>query len=295
LFQSDGVDIPLDLIPALEPEQDIEFGGGTGDLVAQAGACFLGMRFAIHKELNDKKATDLVISAEPGPEGPRVRLAPFQHARIAGLKRHGRELSELEVFDIETPMPDAMYLKPEMEAALVKRLVCGELSPPGIVHVTSHCEATGPATLTHSLVLGGRRGVKMVERRATVSAIQHAGRDVPPRSGPLVFINACGATNLRYDSPATIPEAFLNAGVRAVVSPLVSVHIDAASALALYFFGEFRTQSRTVATALVRARIELLKRWTSPLGLFYTAYGETGLRLDDGIGEAPLRRERMAV
>jgi hypothetical protein len=172
-------------------------------------------------------------------------------------------------------------------------LVHGRTTGEGIVHVTSHCDAAeGTPALDHSLVLGGRRGLflrKTISLRVSVATIEYQGRH-PSHEGPLAFISACSATDTQYDSPTSIPEALLKAGYRAVVSPLVSVHVDPAFAMAMFFYAELRKEGN-VGTALVRARIDLMrcKSGHSPLGLLYTCYGESGLRLDDEVLDAPLR------
>lgn len=299
VFESD-VDAPLDLIPALEPPQGIRFRGPGSVLAADARRCFLGARFAVRKERpgGGPLSRNLTLNASAFADGPRVPLAVYWNRRLGRMDDELRLLQEFEVFEVSDPLPDDGLLRTRDEAGLAQRLVIGSELPRSIVHVTSHCDASKTTEpLNHALVLGGRVGLmhRLVELSVSVTRIQYEGRNVPPGQGPLAFVSACAATDLDLDSPTSIPQALLGAGFRAVVSPLVTVHVDPALAIAMYFYDALRHPGTTVGEALVRARLLLLERHLCPTGLLYTCYGETRLRLDEEAADIPLRRQPLSV
>jgi hypothetical protein len=300
------VDLPLDIMPVFRPRARFDANATEPEaLAAQAEARFLGLHFAVRKTLgHGGNGTDLRIRTEATSDGPRVAMAPYWHRSLYRVGGEIADLKRLPFCEVDLPRPDESMFKMnrwEAEQMLSDELVRGRDGRVGIVHVTSHCDTSGESAYDHALVMGeaikikDRLTLKESSLRVTVLAIDDAA-EVPRRTdGPLAFLNACGANNVRFDSPLTIPEALISAGYRAVISPLVSVHVEPAHALAMHFYEELTKRETNVGTALVAARRRLLaSNCSTPLGLLYSCYGETGLRLDEEVAETP-SQDRVLV
>jgi hypothetical protein len=109
------------------------------------------------------------------------------------------------------------------------------------VHVIAHCLSKEDSSYEHRFVFGGkgfraRHQVEVTVKSMDLEARYTSQPDVP--DGPLAFLSACGAADIEYKSPSTIPSTPLDAGYRAVVAPLVTLHHEPAREVAHLFFDE---------------------------------------------------------
>lgn len=275
------VDLPLDIMPVFDFDGDWDFNAtDAATLAAQSRDTFLGLRFAVRKDLSRADTSDSVIPGETGPRGGQVPLAPYWHRAVKGVDKELRELTNLGFFVIDQALPEESMSGRTAGRRLARLIAGGRPTPESIVHITSHCDAADDVpTPDHALRLAGGPRMQRGEVRVTAANLEFAGkRTARRRSGPgrLALISACGAADVRYDRPQSIPEALLRSGFRAVVSPLVSVTSGPSLAFALHLYRALSV-GLTVGEAIVNARRLLLEEHGDPLGMLYTCYGNSGL------------------
>ncbi|MEV5800568.1 CHAT domain-containing protein [Streptomyces collinus] len=296
LFFSSPVDFPVELLPVFDRSQgrkDLPSPDGPG-LEARAKGSFLGMHFAVRKYIQQSGEAYIpggqgqLIGSSDSAKEQDVALAPYWNQTLLRVAEEIRGLRGLDFLIVGDPLPSQeMASRRNADEELARLLVTGRDVREGVVHITAHCHTASKSSYDHSITFAARKSrwksIKEVDVRLYTIKAVHGELDSPIGESPcnrLAFISACGAANVRYDSPSTIPDAFLDCGYAAVVAPLVSIHVDSAAAFALHFYRSLDSDSNsTVGGALVEARKHLLRQFSNPVGLAYTCYGESRLRL----------------
>ena len=280
-------DVPLELLPILDEGSSFSAPDAM-ELEKQAKRCFLGLQFAVRRFrlVDNAVPADLHLRRKGTGRDQQVSVAPYWYEGLKRVKEEVSMLDSLSHYKTSIPEPSRDLLAvPGPEDRIAKMFVLGRQGKEEIVHVTAHCNAPAEISpLEHRIVLGAKVwwGIRMQEVSLSVGALAEAVRPLPGRDtpdGPLAFISACGAANFRFDSPASIPDALLSCGYRAVVSSMVSLHVDPAFAMARAFYSELC--KATVGGALVEASSKMIREHCNPIGLTYLCLGESRLRLEE--------------
>jgi hypothetical protein len=118
------------------------------------------------------------------------------------------------------------------------------------------------------------------EVAVSVSQLNGVRPRVQPEEGPVAFLNACSAAGVSFQSPTSIPQTLLDCRYRAVVGSLVAINVEPAMAAATTFY-KCLGDGDSIAVALVRMRRQLLEKPNhNPVGLAYTCYGDSLLKLE---------------
>lgn len=291
------LDLPIDIMPALQSRSARFVQGSADDVYEQARSSFIGMQFAVQKiRFGTEEEGSELIRSRLFNGGKCVVLAPYWHRGLEDVERLVHGLSTLGFFEVLHPLPDDNFMSLRDDREATDMVIDGRkppAGPEGVVHFACHCDAgdTLPS-LDHCLRLSGR-WLMGKELRLTVSSLQARGAGIA-QHGPIAVITACGASDVRYDKPVSIPDALLYAGFRSVISPMVSVKVKPGNALALFMYAALKSEGATVGSALVEARKLLLQRRGHALGLLYTCYGDARLHLDAEVIAQP-DRDRIAV
>jgi hypothetical protein len=288
------LDLPLDLMPALQPDRADFRPDSPRGLYKRACQWFVGLQFVVQKIRigNENDGSDKLVPRY-FREGPRVTLAPYWHRGLADVNDSVTKLSQLGFFDVQPALPNDRIIKLRDGREAARLLVHGRKHPEAIVHIAGHCDAKdGLSSLDHCLRLAGGRGLGRKELRLKVKYLKSGGAGVAAHR-PLAVITACGASDVRFDTPVSIPDALLYVGFRAVVSPLVSVNVDPGYAVTMHLYAAMK-KGEALGEALVTARRQLLERRGHTLGLLHTCYGDTRLHLDPEVVALP-SRDRIAA
>jgi hypothetical protein len=296
LWLHSPVDLPLELMPVMpgRPEFLPSLANPAGErLATAAGQCFPGLHFAVRRVGLEKHTFgDQRLRAEPAASPKRVLVAPYFHMHFRQFEQEMRGLGNLSCFRVRDPRPDEGMIKmTNAKKAMAQMLIEGERPREEIVHVIAHCLSKEDSSYDHRFVFGGKGFRARHQVEVTVKAMDFEARYTPQSEipdGPLAFLSACGAADIEYESPSTIPSTLLDAGYRAVIAPLVTLHPEPAREVARLFFDELSRarivgetrRAQTVGEALVRSRHALIRFQCNPLAMLYVCYGESRLRID---------------
>lgn len=293
LWVTSPVDLPVEILPLLPGPAEFSFQDGRRHpsaetqlhtLAGEAQQTFLGMRFAIRRvSTATSPFPHQFLRPMPKSEPARVAFAPFCHMDFERFRRDMEALDALGCYAFQAPQPDRAKLGTRTgPRRLAKMLLEGAVPREEIVHVTAHCRTPPNSPFEHALVFGGRGFFRKDELPLTMEVLDSVALNLPAQEvpdGPLALLSACGANDVSSDAPTSLPEALLGAGYRAVVAPLVSLHVESARQVALAFF-EAVARGQTVGKALVKVRRDLLASHGNPLALVYGCYGESRVAVD---------------
>jgi hypothetical protein len=152
-----------------------------------------------------------------------------------------------------------------------------------LIHFACHCCAGGGELLSRlEMRVAGERLALEVALMAADLKGKPAGR----KSGPLVFLNACGTAAPSAEPPG-FPAVWIGYGALAVIATLCPVPDDFALAFARRFYWFLlkkardpeATRYRYLAEALLATRRYFLEQYGNPLGLAYVLYARKGVHV----------------
>lgn len=282
------VDIPIEIMTALNigPGAGIVFhrmaGAPIGAIQLAARDCFTGFNFAVRR-VESARPTERTLTRDSHGQ---ISLSLYWYHKLNKSDDLREYLGTHQDLHVAAPRPlpgqSGDSAKYDVAQSLVEHVSDGT----GIVKIWCHCRTDSVSSLTHKLVLAARRPLlPSREIGVTVESLYSAQEVNAPqadlnesRTGPLAYISACQAANSMHHSPATIPQAFIDAGYRTVIAPQVSIGADSAYAMAKAFFERLSRPGlgATVGSALVDARNSIMQAG-NPVGLLYVCYGEPSL------------------
>lgn len=208
----------------------------------------------------------------------------FQHAGLSGAA------SEVEFFrrntefiDLEGPWPNQEYTQEYLENRIAEYLWNPKnrfngppsSTPDQIHHFACHCQTHSADSDEHSLILShtADRSIPI-----TIGALQAnffiLGRTDQRKTAtdlPLVFLNACEATNIRPETIASFPRLFLKNGNRGVIGTEIQIPDKFAADFSAGFY-TYLLEGYSLGEAIHRTRWTLLRDHNDPLGLLYILY-----------------------
>lgn len=102
------------------------------------------------------------------------------------------------------------------------------------------------------------------------------------RHGPFIFINACRSNAQSYIGSSGFAKDFLkDYGYRAVIGPTITIPGSVAEYIARHFYTHLLDKDKdiTLALALLQAKRDLLEEHNNPLGMLYTIFGQSLLKI----------------
>jgi hypothetical protein len=171
-----------------------------------------------------------------------------------------------------------------------------------IHHFACHCLAEDDADGGHALVLAGDDGkdhrVVPLQRLASgygarFQALEDSGQPdphdkdlgLPPRG--LVFLNACSSGDVDPARLSSFPNTFRMARHRGVIGVETAIPDGMAAMYAMWFYRQLLAGD-SIGEAMVKARVHLLEKHRSPLGLLYTLHADPDIKVTHKVPEADL-------
>lgn len=158
--------------------------------------------------------------------------------------------------------------------------------PEQIQHFSCHCDTNTRNPLDYELQLRG--GAAAPEVRLRVRDLKDhftrlAGRGRSDMAMPLVVLNACGTSAADPVTATSFPRMFLENENRAVIGTEVAMPDRMAAAFSQKFYELLLLRGKPLGLAVHEARNHLLTESRNPLGLAYSVYGNTELRVVNGV------------
>jgi hypothetical protein len=287
--------IPLELMPM--------FGmGAPPDSVDRAAfwaLCreFVGLVCVVHRHLLPLS----VVPVRPLRRDHAGRI-PMRYLQHDGLRGAAEEYKWLTVtatgcVTLEGPFPTSDDKEPSIAQQIFdpSLLLAGgrRTLPDQIQHFSCHCYASPdvPPRKYEIELRGSGREVRVTLSELGTSKIglvadaQDRVIPAPPAELPLVFMNACGSSQLRATSSISFPHLFLDNGNRGFIGSEISMPDDVATAFSRLVYQRLLIEAQPLGQALFGARTELLERYGNPLGLAYAAYAHPELQVEPVVSQ----------
>jgi hypothetical protein len=262
-------------LPEIEAPQD----------VVRAASKFLGFSFAINRVIR-REQRELVLRNRP-----RLRVKLFCHDALVGARNEHDFFRERKAqFDLDGPWPQASE-KPTTRD-LVENLYWpdkgfSEAATPSffdrprdeVHHISCHTYAD------YENPSGGI--LELTNLRTTLEEMESEWIDIDYEAGrprgremPLVFFNACGGSHVAPKGITSFAHFFLLMNQnRGFIATETHIPDRFASEFSKQFYLHL-LRGHGVSQALLRARRTLLVRYNNPLGILYTFYGDSHLRVE---------------
>jgi CHAT domain len=142
-----------------------------------------------------------------------------------------------------------------------------------IYHFACHCTSQRPSGKSY-LTLAFDQQVSLDDIKD-----QFLGRRRQSGSSlPLVFLNACGSSNIYPEGVVSFPTLLLDHGYRGFIGPETKIPDDFAGLFARRLYKSFLEGDR-LGEAILKARCSFLTTHANPLGILYTMYANPNFRV----------------
>jgi hypothetical protein len=257
--------------------------------VAQCRA-FVGFSCVVRRRLLLDNSISQCDDLRPAGRG-KVVMRFLRHAGLKGAETEYDWLTSdaKEQVDVLGPFPaEAERAVDIVEQIFDPRWLPGgrrRSDPEQIQHFSCHCDTTRRNPLDYELRL---RGSGSAEVRVRVRDLD---KHFPRLSGaawsdvemPLVVLNACGTSATDPVTATSFPRMFLENGNRAVIGTEVAMPDHMAATFSQRFYELFLLKGTPLGLAVNEARNHMLTESRNPLGLAYSVYGNTDLRIVNGV------------
>jgi hypothetical protein len=270
------IDLPIEIIPVRAGRPDFHSLRGD-ELLAKATSYFLGLQFAISRILPSSQVLPQSLMLQSGPSG-KVTIAPFAHRDFVSIRKlhaefHASESGRYTVLPLLPDEKNESDLNVDRFADLLM-----QAGSNAIVSIAAHGIVDGRAANDVGLLFWGKPARDVV----TVGHLNASMAALPPRAevptGPLGILNCCGIAHRPFDAPSNVVDAFVRAGYRSVLAPVVPINIPMAANFTRLVLTELLADETTLEDALLRSRRALIRDWSNPVGLLYVAYGATRIQ-----------------
>lgn len=276
--------VPMELIPLFGFEDPPEI----TDLMSlgKAVTSFLGFSCIVRRIIKGVE-----VSSGHLDNVPKLPIQLFRHAGLTDKEEQFFRQQDTLV-DLDGPWPPRDISGDFCEELArnildpTKRFDNMTRRPPDqISHFTCHCDTNQVSTENYSLKLAGTKlwpkeyTVRLKELRKSFSLFDY---QIGDQSGeikrPLVFLNACGSSDVGPAGMISFPELFLLYHHRGFVGTETKVSDLFAAEFSKSFYRRFLSQV-SLGQAIYRARWELLERYRNPMGILYSVYADPELRV----------------
>jgi hypothetical protein len=289
--------LPLDCMPLIR-EGGLRVDPGSNfenrqDLAHLAQRVFLGMRMVIRQVTPNEEVTEQTplvssnkwLAAQEFDGQPRLSVAPYWNPKIAQVKIELSELGRLTQtapIVIQDVLPDkALMQRRDTRDEIARLLVEGRNVDrvDSIVYVTAHGVTEGPGS-DHGLLFGK----KWLSSRDVLVRVKDIGAAADnavtlESDGPLTILSACGVADVSYTDPTTIPNILRACGHRAVIAPLVALHVEGARVFSIALMQAI-VENHPLGEALLIARQKVLEGFGNVVGLLFACFGDSLLQID---------------
>ena len=153
-------------------------------------------------------------------------------------------------------------------------------SPFQVLHFACHCDTTPDKADDHSLILADGEKFR-VSQRAMKSRHMRNLPDIRmhrDKARPLVFMNACGSSVVDPSGVTSFPQMFLENGSCGFIGTETAIPDEVAEVFSSQFYRALMTD-RPLGRAVHLAKLNLLRDYANPLGILYTVYANTEMRV----------------
>lgn len=250
---------------------------GSSPTAAEKVVCpghFWGIRHQIEVPLHRVDGTGegvRTLATDIRCENRQIKLAAGLHRGLAWAAKHQKEI-EQQITAGQVEGAHVVISAPQFASA--KSLLLDLLAQPDLAIVYLYCHAHDEVDRAFAPHLGFASTVGGAVEQLRAADL----REVTWRNNPLVFLNGCGTIAFSPQAVSPFVNKFLDDfGAAAMLGTEARVFEELAGDVALEFFRVFLT-GQGAGAALLRARRVLLSRH-NPLGLIYTLFGSSSLRL----------------
>ncbi|MFC2043459.1 CHAT domain-containing protein [Chloroflexota bacterium] len=186
-------------------------------------------------------------------------------------------------FDLRGVWPSSVLPKKRFISELVTQL---RKPLDQIHHFTCHCNTKKDSTEDYVITLACKNknwlGLTASKREVNIRELRGEFSKLPRISNkvtPLVFLNACGSSKITAEGVNSFPSFFIKrARSRSVIGTETPIPDKFAAEFSKHFYLKL-IQGKSLGEALYGARWDLLIKRKNPLGILYTAYGDSGLHV----------------
>jgi hypothetical protein len=290
--------LPLEFLPLFELS-DWPPADDTNTLAA-AGRRFPGFSAIIQREFGDLNVNqDPILQNEP-----RLSLRCFSYRGLKGASEeeqfftaNGKEI------DLEGPWPTNQIERKKFSRTLARYLRHGDERFNGtkrpvvdqIQHFACHCEVDEKVSSDSRMLLAFDNKVTIGELQAEFAVLD----DRVPKFGPLIFLNACGSSEMDPMKVTSFPRFFLRDNRnRGFIGTEINVPDAFAAAFSKIFY-ERLLAGASLGDAIYAAKWVMLRQYNNPLGILYTVYANPELRVSRPVehleGKVTAERESREV
>jgi CHAT domain len=266
-----GQFVPLELLPLFALEEWPNPKAWDLDALTEAARRFLGFSATVRRVYRDLTLSqNLVIDNDHG-----LLVKCFLHRSLPGAAE------EVDFFrgnsaciDMQGPWPDDEFPGEECGRRLAQHLRGGGFNE--IQHFCCHCTIDDTTWSASRLSFSAATEATIDHLRATFATL--AGQP-KAGTGPLIFLNACGASRIDPLRSTSFPRFFLEEnGNRGFVGTETNVPDGLAAAFSKRFYRSL-LQRLPLGEALYEAKWAMLREFSNPLGLLYIAYADPNLQV----------------
>ena len=247
---------------------------------------FLGFSAVVRRRFPWQRVpTNVYLDNE---NGMNVKL--FHHVDLSGIGSEADfSRQNYPQIRLDGPWPDRELAPEEIVRMLAWHLWHSDTNFDGqksekhdhVHHFACHCEFVPHGSAETCLILAH---APELSQRITLDDLKHRflveqWAPVDKAIRPLVFLNACESAVLDNRGIAPFPDFFLtDLGSRAFLGAEAKVPVKFAPAFAQSVYGHL-FRGFPLGHAVYLAKWEFLRKFRNPLGILYTVYGSTDLRL----------------
>jgi CHAT domain len=283
---------PFEIVPLFNWEfPDVPF--TSKDQLVRAARSFLGFSMTIKRTLPDRPlASDLKLRAAAG--GLPIKFFWYQGLPGARSERDFF-ISQGGAIDLDGPWPVGVLSRSAVVEQLSRHLFdpgwrldgMPRTVPDQIHHFACHCDTRAGSSNNYSIELSGgdgrSYGISLLDLEAGVGHLIGTNPTVKA-SLPLVFMNACGSSEIDPDRFGSFPKLFLSWRNRGFIGTETRVPDEFAAVFSEQFYTNL-INGQPVGEALRKAKVTLVETLKNPLGALYTMYADPDLHIegpDDG-------------
>lgn len=242
--------------------------------------CFLGCTAVVRREYRRVLSQERILARGMLP----VRL--FRDAGMQGAKDEAAFFDASEAITLVGTWPDEGVVYATDELAHWSGHANPATDTDAVQHFACHFIVKDADPGASELLF---RDERTTEHRVRIDDLHYAlggTRQVagvhPPRERPLVFVNACGTSQMTTRGVAALPRTFRDNGNLGFIGTETKVPDAFAAPFSRSFYEALVDDGDGVGLALHRARDRALVEAGNPLGLLYLFYGNPDLYFERG-------------
>lgn len=220
---------------------------------------------------------------------PRLPLKLFYHAGLKGALKEKAFFEKMPMLELRGPWPIEDIPLDQIVETLADHLLDpskkfqgrGACPPDQIQHFACHCDTSGPSSLEHSITLAH---APKADRRVRIGELEEkigrrAGWMKKKDAGvsPLIFLNACGSNAMTPMDSTSFLGLFHHIS-RGMIGTEALVPDQFAAAFSESFY-RYLIKHESLGKSIQQARLDMLRRHYIPLGILYTLYADSDIRV----------------